>query len=263
MNKLPLFQKGQSGGMSFGQRKRISSGLFFSGFIIIILAIFSILILRLFQLTVVKGEYYRRLSEQNRIRELIIEPRRGKIVDRKGFILAENKSADISENAERLRSGRTYNNPEVIAPLIGYRQTADTQDLKNDPCINKLRSGDKVGKKGVEKVFECQLRGRQGKKLIEVDAKGKYIRTLSLLLPQDGENIQLSLDLELQKKAYDLIKNNKAAVIATRPQTGEILVLASSPSFNPQNFEEEKTIDTTSYFKDENKPLFNRAHEGT
>lgn len=262
MNRLPFFHKGKSGGISFEKAKSPSLQIFLYAYLLIIIFLFVILALRLFQLTIVKGDYYRRLSEQNRIRELLIEPRRGKIVDRKGFVIVENQQADKEKNTDRLASPRFYNATIAVAPLVGYRQKADKNDMKNDSCLNKLKFGDKVGKKGVEKVFECQLRGRHGKKLIEVDAKGKYLRTLSLLPPQDGQTIRLALDLELQKKAYELIKNRRAAVVGMRPQTGEILILASTPSFNPQDFEDENNNAVDSYLKDEQKPLFNRATEG-
>ncbi len=263
MIRLPIFSKGRSGGMNFTPNRKISSHIFLYGYIFLIFGLFFIIVLRLFQLTVVKGEYFRRLSEQNRIRELIIEPKRGTIVDRKGLLIAENSPADIKKIAERVSSARTYTNQEALAPIIGYRQKADKNDIKNDPCVYKLNLGDKVGKKGVEKIFDCDLRGRNGKKLIEVDAKGNYVRTLSLLPPVDGQTIKLSLDLKLQKKAYNLIKGKKGAIIATNPQTGEILALASSPSFNPQDFEDENDKALSSYFNDKDKPLFNRATEAT
>ncbi len=262
MTKLPLFHKGESGKIHFVGPKRLPFQIFLYLYIFIILALFSVLILRLFQLTIVKGDYYRRLSEENRIRELLIEPKRGKIIDRKGFVIAENKEADADKNNERLKSPRFYDANEAIAHVIGYRQKADKDDIKNDPCLYKVKIGDKVGKKGVEKLFECRLRGKRGKKLIEVDAEGKFLRTLSLFPPQDGEAIQLSLDLELQNKAYEMIKDKKATIVGIKPQTGEVMILASSPSFNPQEFENENEQITTLYLKDEEKPLFNRATEG-
>ena len=263
MDKLPFFHKGQPHKIHFEERKKFSSQIFLYFYICILFALFSVLILRLFQLTIVKGNYYRQLSEQNRIRELLIEPRRGKIVDRKGFSLAENTAADIEKKTNRLASGRLYNATETTAHLVGYRQKADKNDLKNDPCIYKLKTGDKIGKKGVEKLYDCQLRGKHGKKLIEVDANGSYLRALSLIPPVDGETIQLAIDLELQKKSYELIKNKKATIIGSKPQTGEIIILASAPSFNPQDFEDENQPVTSLYFKNEGKPLFNRATEGT
>lgn len=263
MPKLPLFSKGQTHHIHFEERKRISSQILIYLFICLLLILFLIICLRLFQLTIVKGNYYRQLSELNRIRELQIEPKRGKIIDRKGLVIAENKAADIEKKTARISSPRLYNVTDAVAHLIGYRQKADKKDLKDDPCLYKLKTGDKTGKKGVEKVFDCQLRGKQGKKLIEVDAKGSYLRTLSLFPPVDGETIQLALDLELQKKAYELINTKKAAVVGIKPQTGEVVILASAPSFNPQDFEDENQINTASYLKSKDKPLFNRTTEGT
>ena len=263
MGKLPLFIKGKSGGMHFESQKKISSVLVLYVYFLFITILFITLGLRLFQLTIVKGEYYSRASEQNRIRELIIEPKRGIIRDRKGLILANNVAADTKKNLERLTSHRIYHSPDVIAPVVGYRQKADQEDFSQDSCINKLRIGDKVGKKGIEKIYECELRGKYGKKLIEVDARGQYLRTISLLPPQDGKTIQLALDLALQTKVYELVKGKNAAVVATKPDTGEILVLVSSPTFNPQAFEDENAKTVSSYLSARDKPLFNKSTEGT
>ncbi|NMB84063.1 hypothetical protein GYA28_02130 [Candidatus Roizmanbacteria bacterium] len=261
MNRLPFFQRGHRGGIKFDQGLENSHLFLLSGFLFFVLLSFLGLSLRLFQLTIVKGAYYRQLSEQNRIRELILEAKRGTIIDRKGFIIAENIAPDNKKNDERMASRRIYHLPEAIAHIIGYRQTADANDLKNDPCLNKLDLGDKTGKKGVEKLFDCQLRGYHGKKLIEVDAKGKYLKTLSIVMPQEGDKIQLALDLDLQNKTYEMIKDKKAAVVAVKPQTGEILVFASSPSFNPQDFEDNNSQKIDQYLTDKNKPLFDRISE--
>jgi len=240
---------------------KINFFLFFYLFFIFIF--FLIFFIRLFQLTIVKGNYYWTLSENNRLREIIIEPERGEIFDRKGFSLVKNTPADIphlekylqKKNLEMIKSPRVYQLPEIIAPFIGYQQLADQQDLINDNCQHKLKPGEKVGKKGVEKLLDCDLRGIEGKMLVEIDAQGKFLRLVNLIPSQPGNNIKLSLDLELQKKAYDLVKDKKAAVVALKPKTGEILVLVSTPSFNPA-----ETI--ANYFSDKNKPLFNRATEG-
>lgn len=263
MNKLPFFNKGLSGGINFEKDQSESHQFIVFFYLLGVIFLFVIILLRLFQLTIVKGDYYRRLSEQNRIKELLIEPQRGEIRDRKGFVIAKNLPADIQKNDERIKSARIYENGEVVAPLVGYRQLADNKDLKNDNCINILRLGDKVGKKGIEKLYDCDLRGRYGKKLIEVDAKGNYLKTLTVLPPKNGTTVQLSVDLLLQKKAYELIKDKKAAVVGINPKTGEILFLVSSPSFDPQVFEDQNTDQIRSYFSDEKKPLFNRVTEGT
>src|SRR3989337_12142 len=122
MNKLPLFHKGESGKMHFAGQRKLTSQFFLYFYICLILILFLLLILRLFQLTIVKGDYYRRLSEQNRIRELLIEPRRGKIIDRKGFVIAENQKADIALNEPQLTSSRIFYSANAAAHVIGYRQ---------------------------------------------------------------------------------------------------------------------------------------------
>lgn len=262
MNKLPLFNKGFRGGINF-ERDNSSSHQFMVFFFLLgLVLLFILLVLRLFQLTIVKGNYYRRLSEQNRIKELLIEPQRGEIRDRKGFVIAKNIPADIHKNDERIKSSRVYENGEIAAPVVGYRQIADQNDFKNDNCISPLQLGDKVGKKGVEKLYDCDLRGRYGKKLIEIDAKGNYLRTLTVLPPETGKTVQLALDLDLQKKTYELIKEKKAAAVGMNPKTGEILFLVSSPSFDPQVFENSRSEQIQTYLTDEKKPLFDRATEG-
>lgn len=262
MNKIPLFNKGWTGGIQFDRDQGQSHQFMVFFFILAVTLLFIIIILRLFQLTIVKGDYYRRLSEHNRIKELLIEPERGEIRDRKGFIVARNLPADIHKNDERIKSNRIYADGEAIASLVGYRQIADANDLKNDNCVDQLRLGDKVGKKSVEKLYDCNLRGRYGKKLIEIDAKGNYLKTITVLPPQNGTAIQLAFDLDLQKKAYERIKEKKAAAVGINPRTGEILFLVSTPSFDPQIFEDEKSEQIQTYFLDEKKPLFNRVTEG-
>ena len=242
-------------------------------FIIFIAVFFLVSTLRLFQLTIVKGSYYRTLSENNRLREIIIEPERGEILDRKGFSLVKNIPANTStlkkylekNNIEIIKSIRIYNLTEAGASLLGYQQIADRLDLKNDGCQHRLFFGEKVGKKGVEKLFDCNLRGIEGKMLVEVDAQEKFLRLVNLVPPKTGNSLKLSFDLELQKKAYELIKDlqvKKAAVVAIKPKTGEVLALVSTPSFNPQAFEDADVKTITEYFSDKNKPLFNRATEG-
>lgn len=272
MGPLPIFEKGHHQKFHFKKDGSKVNPTAFSLFFFLAFLFFFIIILRLFQLTVVKGTYYRRLSEENRIRSVVVEPQRGALLDRKGLVIAKTTLGNVSGAEARISSQRVYENPEAIAHFVGYRQTADKQDLENDLCLSKLKLADKVGKKGVEKVFECELRGRPGKKLIELDAHGKYVRTLSVAPPQAGKTLHLSLDLMLQKKAYELLNPpkeattsglKKGAVIALNPKTGEILALVSSPSFSPQDFEDGNDSAIHSYLTDRDHPLFNRLTEGT
>ncbi len=262
MNKLPLIEKGLHSNLRFRNRGSSDGFLPFASFIFVVILVFFVLGLRLFQLTIVKGNYYQRLAEENRIREIVIEPQRGKIVDRNGAVLAQNTPANPDQAGIRFFSKRAYTEPETIAPFVGYRQLADQRDLNADLCLNKLQTGDKVGKKGVEKVYDCALRGRVGKKLIELDAHGKYIKTLSVAPPIDGKTTQVSLDLNLQKKANELLKDKKGAIVAIKPKTGEILAFYSAPAFNPQDFENNNQAKLQEYLTSKDQPLFNRATEG-
>lgn len=263
MNKLPFVQKGKSGQIRFSSEQKKQSNKTLIIFLFFVFFGFLVLAIRLFQLTIVRGDYYRRLSDNNRIREIVLEAKRGTLIDRKGFKIAESKQQPLDTSHERILAKRTYYDPEAIGSLIGYLQIADTNDFEDDNCLNKLTLGDKTGKKGIEKLFECDLRGEAGKKLVEVDAHGKPINTLTVIPPIEGKTLQLSIDLELQKKAYELVKNKHAAVVVSNPQTGEILALVSAPSFSPQAFEDRNNTLIKQYLSDQGKPLFNRATEGT
>lgn len=261
--KLPFIHRGESGSMHFSTKTRNTTSISLYLFFAVVIIFFLAMVSRLFQLTVVKGNYYRSLSEDNRIREVVIEAERGKIVDRKGYVIAENSPVELSESLKRITSKRYYKEAEPFSHIIGYRQIADKANIENDTCIHRLQLGDKVGKKGIERLYECELRGKNGKKLIEVNAQGLFKKTLSVLEPQKGRTIQLSIDGDLQKRAYEVIKGKKAVVVGIDPRNGEILVLTSSPSFDPQVFEDNKNAIITDLLKDDDRPLFNRATEGT
>ncbi|MCX7997250.1 MAG: penicillin-binding transpeptidase domain-containing protein [Patescibacteria group bacterium] len=265
--KLPLIHRGESGNMDFGARVRTttsSAGIMYFFFTVVIV-FFLIMIVRLFQLTVVKGNYYRSLSEDNRIREVVIEAQRGRILDRRGYVLAENNAVEVTESLQRQPSKRYYHDAAPFAHLLGYRQNANAAELQADRCLHKARLGDTVGKKGVEALFDCELRGRNGKKLIEVNAQGLFKRTLNVVKPVPGTDVQLSVDSDLQRRAYEMLqaKNKKGVVVAINPRNGEILTLTSFPSFDPQVFEDNDGKAIMALFQDKNRPLFNRATEGT
>lgn len=248
------------GGVSFSKRGGLPK---YSVLIVLILGIgiaFIMLSTRLFYLTVTKGGYYRRLSESNRVREIYIEPQYGTIRDRKGIILVQNKESSIATQNEYIRSTREYTYPEETAHLVGYRQIANANDMKDDNCERKLVLGEKVGKKGIQGIFDCELRGKPGKKLVEINAKGEAEGIIAVVPPTPGKDIQLSIDGELQVVAYKALKERKGVVIATKPTTGEILAFVSSPSFNPELFET-GDIDVEKYFKDLEKPMLNRITE--
>ncbi len=275
MNKFAPFQKATK---SIHFQKKGTSDIFLRMYLIPLVCIFIVLIfmVRLFHLTIVKGTYYRYIAENNRIRELLIDGKRGEIYDRKGFVLARSEPVKSKKENERETYAREYVYGDILAQVIGYRSIASKKNIQEDACSEALVLNDKVGVKGIEKLYECHLRPVKGKKLIEVDAKGQFVKTLSKMLPKDGKPIWLSIDKELQEKTARVISSNdiktsveidlrekKVSVVGMDPRTGEVLVLYSYPSFNPQAFEDGDQEMISHYFKDKEKPLFNRALLGT
>jgi len=264
MVKFPFIHKGKSSHISFESASGDSARGMFIFYTIGVGVFFLIVISRMFQLTVVKGEYYASLADENRVKEIIIEAPRGTILDRKGVVLASNTNPDLASIAERIPSKRMYHDTSsFVSHVLGYRQIANQDDLNKDSCINKLVLGDTIGKKGIEQAFDCKLRGRHGKKLVEVDAFGNVLKTLSVLAPQQGETIQLSIDSRLQQKAYELMEGHKGAIVGLKPSTGEVLIMLSTPGYDPQLFEDGATTQTEALILGEDKPLFNRATKGT
>lgn len=258
-------------------------------FKLILFLSFVILIFQLIRLTVFQGSYYRQLSQNNRIREKIFPAPRGIIVDRKGEIIVRNKPGylmkvkcgekecyrkitheealklEAKEKTEqiKLEVAREYTDDTAFSHVIGFTGSINPEEIDKIYCGRKLTYEDEVGRAGIEKAFDCLLKGREGKELYEIDALGNQIKLLSQIEAKAGEKLVLSLDKNLQLKAKEAMQNKTGAVIAHIPQTGEILVLYSSPSFDLNQFSQ--GLSETDYQKllnDPNKPLFNRAISG-
>ena len=123
--------------------------------------------------------------------------------------------------------------------------------------------GSLLGKIGLEKKYESEMRGKRGVRTVEVDVFGKQIRELDRTLPEKPLNIILSLNLGLQKLAKKELSGRKGAIIAIDPNTGLIKALVSSPDYNPNVYN--RTEEGLAYPKetDKDSPLFNRAISGS
>lgn len=222
---------------------------------------FFLLCLRLFWLQIIKKEENRLLSEGNRIRIIRKQALRGVFFDCKGRQLVRNS-----------QKGRQYLYPYEFAHVLGYIAQADEKELielrKNIDFSNYLTASDSVylvGKSGLEKKYDRELRGKDGGVIVEVNSLGEIVREIRQYQSQNGENLKLNLDLDLQKKIYQLIKDKKGAAVASNPQTGEVLALVSSPSFDPNLFTlptEEFLAQVKELFNNSDQPLFNRAVSG-
>jgi len=266
--------------------QKIPPGRIFAFYILAVLAAVFFL-LGLFNLTVVNGEENRRLADENRIRLVDIEQERGRILDRNGKVVAESqrvfflkkgsKFTKVSQQqvndlqSQGLASEnfegdlglivpevkRNYPQATDSAHLIGYVSGPQEKDAEKDQQISPV---EKIGRLGIEEYYDDFLRGKLGKKLIEVDSQEKKVTILGTEEPKVGATLNLTLDSAFQKTAFDALKKGidlakakKGAVIAQDPQSGGILALVSFPSFDPDNIQKSE---------DSDQPFFNRAVAG-
>ena len=157
---------------------------------------------------------------------------------------------------------RFYPFGNLAAHALGYIQELSGEEIKNG-LYQQRRLGDLIGKTGVEKVYEATLVGTDGEALEIVDSMGRSKGEIAKREPEKGQNIILTLDYALQEKAEELLEGREGAVVMMDPQTGEILALASYPTFDPNKFidrftpEEWLDLINSSEF-----PLENRAIRG-
>jgi penicillin-binding protein 2 len=121
------------------------------------------------------------------------------------------------------------------AHLLGYVGEISAEELHNK-AYEECKGGDFIGKFGVEKAFESVLRGKRGGRQVEVNATGQVVRVLETVDAQAGHNLTLTIDHSLQLAAEELLKGKSGAAVAIDPNNGEILAMASSPTFDPNWF---------------------------
>ncbi|MEQ9229682.1 MAG: penicillin-binding transpeptidase domain-containing protein [Cyclobacteriaceae bacterium] len=160
------------------------------------------------------------------------------------------------------RTVREYEYPGM-SHVLGYVGEVSRRQILND-TTDYYRGGDYIGISGVEKEYEKDLRGERGVsyRLVDVDrvAKGKFRDGDYDTLPRPGQNVQLTLDLELQRYAEKLMEGKIGSVVAIEPKTGEILAFVSSPDYNPSLLSGKKLGKNYGELeRDSLKPLFNRA----
>lgn len=259
---------------------------------LLFLILFAILASRLFFLQVIKGSYYRYLSDSNRTKTVVIHAPRGIIFDRFGIPLVfnvpgfreiiDNKTVLLSQDEALVKiakgqqglevdSLRQYPYKESFSHVVGFIGQISKEELVM-PEYSSYMGGDVIGKSGIEQQYQELLKGTNGKILYEVDARGKIIRKLGQEDPIPGKNIQVTLDAKLQNAVSQATKDvTKGAVVVSTPK-GEILALLSKPSFDPNLFTMGKSykISTESSYQtigdilsdSKNQPLLNRTISG-
>jgi penicillin-binding protein 2 len=299
-----------------------------AGVIACAVAAFLVLFIRLIYLQAIMGDEFRRLSLNNSIRLQNIDPPRGRIYDRNGDLMVDNRpsfdvsitlkdAAPLQHTLEKLSHHlqipadilltqikqtrgvsvyhprllkqdvgrdtlaaievnkfdlpgvsvdvnlrRHYIHERMAAHLIGYLSEISPTELKSGSYPD-CRSGDLIGKFGAEKGYENILRGKRGGRQVEVNVNGLVMRILKTVEAEPGHNIYLTTDQRLQHRAETLLEGVVGAAVAIEPSTGQILALASSPSFDQNFFVGGITHEQwDSLISNPFRPMSNRAIQG-
>ena len=184
--------------------------------------------------------------------------------------LTEDEVAAFAVNRPRfqgvnleVRMERFYPLGKSASHVIGYVGRIDDKDMEK---LNKdeYTGTTHIGKTGVEASHESRLHGQAGFHMVEVDAHGKTQDTVSEQAPIGGQDLFLGLDINLQLKAEKLLAGERGAIVAIDPSNGEVLALASVPTFDPNLFINGiSRKDYTALNDDPDRPLYNRVLQGT
>ena len=296
--------------------------------LMVVLVFCSAMVSRLVWMQLLEGPRFKELADENRIRLVPRSPIRGRLLDRKGRVLATSKltyslyleprlvsDADWPELRNRLasllnldpllldqrrdrgtdRDGyrttlmldlkpeqvlrfreqalglrgaqvdvdilRFYPHGSLAAHALGYTQPITESEY--DTLVEKgYKIRDRIGRTGVEAAYETHLRGKWGGQMLEVNAMGEVQRNLGDRPSESGQDLTLTLDLDLQRAAEQALADKPGgAVVALDAKTGAVLALASKPGFDPNFFS--KLITTQkeydALFLNPNKPLLSRA----
>ncbi len=293
-------------------------------------AVFAVLGGRLYQLQIRNGAQYRTQAEDNRVNQRLLAPPRGRILDRFGVELANNRRNyrvllvseqategveaalnaigqvillsdaqkkkvlhDVAMNrkfvpvpvAENLTweefarinmhlpylSGiqpdvgetRDYPFGAELSHILGYVAAVSQEDKQDETDTLLNLPGFRIGKRGIEKAFDAQVRGEAGASRVEVNAYGRVIRELSRDSGVPGQDVWLTIDCELQRFTDQRLAGQSAACVVLDAQTGDVLTMSSAPGYDPNLFN--VGISPSQWkglVEDDHKPLLNKALSG-
>lgn len=181
-------------------------------------------------------------------------------VDWPTILAVESHPHDFPGVSIEARSKRSYSMGNLAAHLLGYVGEVSQRELDQSA---HYRRGDIVGKFGAEKTWDGALRGRSGGRQVEVDASGKRLGTIEELPAQTGHSLVLTIDIDLQKQVEDALGGQPGAVVVLDVSNGEVLALASAPTFDPSVFSRGISAEEWRELRDDPlHPLTNRAIQG-
>lgn len=181
--------------------------------------------------------------------------------------LLEERRVDFPGLIIQSSPKRYYPDAKAMASLIGYTGEISKDELLK-PQFAGYKAGQDVGKDGLERQYEAQLRGKEGRRFVEVDARNRVVRDNGVRreeAPEAPPPLRTHLDLDLQRYAHEYFGDSlRGAVVALEPKTGGVLALYSAPTYDANRFIGGVS---SSYYNslltDPGKPLYNRALQGT
>ncbi|MFA6448236.1 MAG: penicillin-binding transpeptidase domain-containing protein, partial [bacterium] len=277
-------------GIRIDARARRIGSFRLSALVLAFIVVAGLIAARLAELQIVNGASMREISEKNSLRDIPIRSIRSQMVDRNGRELAvdipqyklfkikqngywEEKRIGFKEASEFEENGtppgqyveavptRYYPMGEVAAHLTGYAGEISPEEITH-LSSRGYRAGDRVGKSGLEKQYELRITGARGRKIVLVNSRGKFIRYLATEPPRGNKPFRCTIDARLQAEAYNALKEakKKGAVLFMDSFTGEIIVLATYPSFdNNVTSSNLNPAIWSSLYLDPAHPLLNRA----
>ncbi|WP_115719367.1 penicillin-binding protein 2 [Gallaecimonas mangrovi] len=187
--------------------------------------------------------------------------------------MTEKQVAEFSVNQHNYpgfsveaRLKRYYPYGDAMTHVLGYVariNDRDLQDLAEKNQLSNYAATHEIGKLGVERYYESMLHGEVGYMEVEVNNRGRVIRTLRFKPPVPGKDLYLNIDLGLQLKAQELLAGHRGSIVAIDPRDGGILAMASMPSYDPNLFV--RGISSKEYNKllhSPDRPLINRSTQG-
>lgn len=169
-----------------------------------------------------------------------------------------NQLKDVEVYIEAVRE---YPNRQLAAHVLGYTGEMNDRELAKKRRQG-YRLGDIVGQMGVESAFEQKLRGEWGGQQVEVDGKGRIVRILGRKQAKPGQDVRLTLDLNVQKAAEKALGTRQGAIVALDPRNGAVLAMVSRPDFDPNIFTKRITSSQWKSLQSKDHPFVNRALRG-
>ncbi len=183
-------------------------------------------------------------------------------IDRPTLIAIENNRFFLPGVVIKTVPRRQYLHDNLASHLIGYLGQITKGELK-ERKDNYYKGGDLIGKRGIERIFNDQLRGEKGERYLEVDSRGFVQRRLKVKKALPGNDLRLTIDLELQSEAEKSLRGKAGAVCVMEVKTGNLLVMASSPNMEIQEFTGGISKDIwQEHLQNQLRPLINKNIQG-